>query len=369
MRYGTNGLKRLGAIALLFAGAGCEREFKQPMTLGGQVVSAETLERGKEQYVQYCRPCHGDDGDGKGLSATGLRPPPRDFTQGLFKFGGVAAPALPPDSELIRIVKGGLHGTAMLPWDMPDADLHDILQYIKTFSPKWKEEKPGEPIKMAADPYGANRRADAIAMGKKVYHAKAQCSGCHPSYVTHQELYDITKAMSGTGMTSFSPEMYHSQPKDSEYCLEWKPAAPANGQTRDKWIENRECGKTVRVVPPDFTRDPLRNVRLAKNVQYDRSAFGVSDVTEETTIADLYRTIAAGIGGANMPTWKGALSEEEIWGLVYYVKSLIDISGTPAAAALQAQLNSPANLNWAPPAPAPAAPAAPAPAAPAAPSK
>ena len=205
-------------------------------------VPAEKLNRGYEGYTLYCLPCHGENGDGKGLSATGLRPPPRDFTQGLFKFGGVAAPALPPDSELRRIVRGGLHGTAMLPWDVNDSDLTDILAYIKTFSPKWQQEKPGAVIETSVDPYGAARRDEAITLGAKLYHAKAQCNGCHPSYLTHEELFKMS------GQAEYSAEMYHSQLKESEYCLEWKP-----GWTK---IEDRECIKPVKVMPPDFTRDP-----------------------------------------------------------------------------------------------------------------
>src|SRR4051812_34061435 len=121
-----------GSLSALLV-AGCS-DFKEPMKLGGQMVSAETLQRGKENYGHYCRQCHGDNGDGKGMSAPGLQPPPRDFSQGLFKFGGVSAPGLPPDSELIRIVKNGLHGSAMLPWDVPDEELKTVVQYIKTFS-------------------------------------------------------------------------------------------------------------------------------------------------------------------------------------------------------------------------------------------
>jgi hypothetical protein len=82
-------------------------------------------------------------------------------------------------------------------------------------------------------------------------------------------------------------------------------------------------------MPPDFTRSKIRS---------------------GTTLKDLYRTIASGIGGANMPTWKGALPEEEIWGLVYYVKSLIDMNGTPGATQLRSKLTDPANLAWVPPA-------------------
>jgi mono/diheme cytochrome c family protein len=327
-------------LALLVLVAGCGEHFKQDMKLGGKVVSAETLNKGWDAYQQYCRPCHGEKGDGRGFSSKGLRPPPRDFTQGLFKFGHTPAPALPPDEELVKIVKSGLHGTAMLPWDVPEGELLPILQYIKTFSPRWQTEEPGKPIEISTDPFGEAKKADAIELGKKLYHAKAQCSGCHPSFVSHEDLYKITKEMTGTGQAEFSAEMYLSQPKETEYCLEWKPGW--------KKLDERECALPYRILPPNFTRDTLRTVHRG------------------TEVTDLYMTIASGIGGANMPTWKGALKEDEIWGLVYYVKSLYDIKGTPAASELYNKLTAAENMGWKPAAeaPAPAAPA-PAPAAPA----
>ncbi len=320
---------RISIAFLMFAPllVGCEHDhpFKSSMKLGGQEVAADTLNHGRDAYQQYCRPCHGDNGDGKGYSSLGLRPPPRDFTQGLFKFGHVAAPALPPDAELARLVKNGLHGTAMLPWDIQDQELDAALQYIKTFSPRWAQEAPGKPIEVSPDPFGEAKKAEAIALGEKLYHAKAQCSGCHPAFVTHEKLWSITKEMNGTGQSDFSAEMYMSQIKDTEYCLEWKAGPP--GQK----LEDRECAKVVKQLPPNFTRDPLKTVY------------------EGTELTDLYRTIASGIGGANMPTWKGALKEEELWGLVYYVKSLMDLRGTAKARELDALLAAPANMSWTPP--------------------
>src|SRR5262245_34767221 len=198
---------------LIVAGCSEDRPFSTAQKLGGKMVSAESLNHGRDGYQQYCRPCHGEKGDGRGYSSYGLRPPPRDFSQALFKFGRVAAPALPPDSELVNIVRGGLHGTAMLPWDVPDGELLDILQYIKTFAPKWAAEEPGKPIEVSPDPFGAAKQADAVELGKKLYHAKAQCNGCHPSFVTKEDLHKITKEMTGTGQTEFNPEMYYSQLK------------------------------------------------------------------------------------------------------------------------------------------------------------
>jgi mono/diheme cytochrome c family protein len=351
------GLLGAGLLALGLSLGGCSaNKFSEPMKLGGQTVSAETLNRGYEAYNLYCVYCHGEKGDGRGPSGIALRPPPRDFTQGLFKFGGVQIPMLPPDSELRRIIRSGLHGTAMWPWDLTETELADVTQYIKTFAPhRWIQEEAGKPIEISADPFGAAKKDEAVTLGKKLYHAKAQCSGCHPSFVTHEELFNITKELSGEGQREFSAEMYYSQIKDSEYCLEWKA-----GWTK---LEDRECVKPVKVMPPDFTRDPLRNVRIARNQPPNRPA--EEQVTDETTTKDLYRTIASGIGGANMPTWKGALSEQELWGLAYYVKSLVALNDpenpevVKQANALHGRLMDKANLSWTPP---PAAPPPPAPA-------
>jgi mono/diheme cytochrome c family protein len=145
-------------LSLEIAACGGGAPFDRPLVLGGRSVAPETLNRGLAAYEQSCRPCHGEKGDGHGPAAVGLRPPPRDFTQGLFKFGHVPAPGLPPDEELRAIVRGGLHGTAMRPWDgLPDDELEAILQYLKTFSPRWKSESPASPVEPSPDPFGTAR--------------------------------------------------------------------------------------------------------------------------------------------------------------------------------------------------------------------
>ncbi len=39
-----------------------------------------------------------------------------------------------------------------------------------------------------------------------------------------------------------------------------------------------------------------------------------------------------------MPTWRGALPEEQLWAMVHYIKSLADLKGSEAAAALRKTL-------------------------------
>src|SRR5262249_13908065 len=100
-------MMRLCALGLLLAvvSGGCEKaQFTQPMKLGGRMVSAETLNHGREGFMLYCYACHGEKGDGHGPAAPGLRPPPRDFKLGIFKFAAVAPGQLPNDDDLVRIV-------------------------------------------------------------------------------------------------------------------------------------------------------------------------------------------------------------------------------------------------------------------------
>ena len=314
----------LSSLALL---AACNQgPFHAPVALGGRTYTAASLNHGYRLYQRGCRACHGELGDGHGVSAQGLWPPPRDLTQGLYKFGRVAAPGLPPDSEIGRILRGGLAGTAMLGWTLADDELDDLIGYVKTFSPRWRKEVAEPALVPPVDPFVATTgeaRAAVVSRGEALYHAKALCATCHPGYVTRQRLYEITKAMNGTGTVSpWSALQYESRVKDTEYCWRWNPKAGTDGE--------RACDEPVHAVPPDFARDPMRAVR------------------PDVRVSDLYLTLAAGISGAGMPPWKGALSDEELWSLSYYVDTLAALRGTPGADALEAPLTARPNIEWSP---------------------
>jgi mono/diheme cytochrome c family protein len=309
------------AAAFGVAGAGCaEAEpgpFKESRTFAGNIeVSAHDLNEGYQSYRHYCQPCHGEKGDGKGQSGFGLKPPPRDFTKGVFKFARLrSSDELPHDEDLFRIVRGGLHGTAMLPWDVPDAELDRIVQYIKTFAPqKWEKRKKNgdivktlEPFETPKDPW-EGKGDEAVARGKELYHLRAECLNCHPAYDTKEALYKMSveaatrdpknfKALGG-----FREDMYGSVAKD----------APEYQQ---------------KILPPDFTMHPVRSIC---QLGTPRCPTANAESTR-TQLEDLFRLLSFGVYPV-MPAWKGAgLSDEEIWALAHYVKSLVDLRGTPAA--------------------------------------
>jgi mono/diheme cytochrome c family protein len=313
-------VKRLFAIAL-FA-LGCSRgPFDRPVTLHDSTVSAETLNAGRRGFLLYCATCHGETGNGRGPSTAHMRPVPRDFSQGLFKFGGVAAGDLPTDEALLRTLRRGLRGTPMLAWDVPEHTRRDIVQYLKTLSPRWKDEAPGKPIEVSADPW-KGREAEAIARGEEVYHLSASdhagCNNCHPSYAMRAAISAMSERVTGKPRTVFSPAMYASQARDSDYALTID--AQGNPVTMQK------------VVPPDFLFDQTKTV-FAVGDEVEGRQYTEADQRE-----DLYRVIAAGVGGAAMPMWKGALSEENLWALAHYVQTLVQKRGSPAADELRAKL-------------------------------
>ena len=279
--------------------------FTEPMKLGnGKVIPAPTLTEGERSYALYCRACHGDKGDGKGPAAPGVRPPPRDFTLGSFKFGAVPGGTLPNDDDFVRIVRFGLHGTAMRAWDgVPEPKLLEIIQYLKTFSARWKEEEPGEPIVPTPDTW-QGKEPPAVERGRALYHGMANCLSCHPAYAPKRYIHEVSKQLTGRGATDFRNDMYGSELTKSEYG--------------------------VKLLPPDFTRVELRSVR------------------PDHQLADLYRVIASGVGGTAMPTWRGALPEEDLWSLVYFVDSLVKLKGTDAPRRLRAEWHA-EDAVWKPP--------------------
>jgi mono/diheme cytochrome c family protein len=311
-RFG--GLVLLAGAGFLALATGCARKprFTAPMKLGGVEVAAATLNEGYAGYMQYCYACHGEKGDGRGPAAAAMRPPPRDFSTPavVFKFAGVSAGELPRDEDLVALIRRGLAGTPMLPWDITDRERHAIVQYIKTFSPRWLTEAPGEPVKPdESDPW-QGREAEAIATGEKIYHLAgvemdpatkqpktvlAGCNACHPNYLPAKELDALSQRVLQ------KPAVAREKPgrpalKESEFLI---------GETK------------IGFLPTDFLFHTIKN---------------------GTSAEALFRTIAAGVGGTAMPTWKGSLKDADLWAVVHYVQHIASLRDTPAATALRTKL-------------------------------
>lgn len=123
-------------VALAACGESAPR-FTQPMTLGGVEVPAAVLDAGARVYEMRCASCHGADGSGNGSAGRALKVPPRDFRTADFRY--VSTPGeLPTDDDLMGTVRNGRIDNGMPAWNtLTPEDLHAVVQYIKTFSPRW----------------------------------------------------------------------------------------------------------------------------------------------------------------------------------------------------------------------------------------
>ena len=291
-----------GAVLMCFGASGCSKKrFKEAQTLGGRKISAAVLNRGYASYTLYCEACHGKRGDGKGPAAPGTVPPPRDFTKGYFKYVSVPARRLPVDADLLRTMNVGIAGSRMPPWDgIAERRRRDIVQYLKTLSGRWRSETPGTPIPQRSDPWKASeRRTVAVAQGERVYHGVAQCWECHPSY---QDRSTLSATL--------------TQLRRARDTLGLKPVR-LRGRLWRADVVPTQYGS---LMPPDFLKAELHG---------------------GDALADLYRSVAAGIGGTPMPTWSAKLEVRDLWAVVHYVKSLLRLQGTPSAKALAKRLRTP----------------------------
>jgi cytochrome c oxidase cbb3-type subunit 2 len=177
----TDELRGLVAyIQKLGTNRGAWREVFEPQALAVSVMSIpqtdDQVARGKAVYERRCVGCHGAKGDGNGPAATFLDPRPRNFTIGAFKFRTTPSGSLPTDGDLYRTLTRGVRWTAMPTWhELPEKDRISVIAFIKTFSTRWKEEKPEPPIVIGEPP---KPTPELLAQGKELY-TKAKCFQCH----------------------------------------------------------------------------------------------------------------------------------------------------------------------------------------------
>lgn len=256
--------------------------FKEAKVFGERSVDAKKLNLGYTTYMEYCVQCHGTDGKGNGPASLGLLPPPRDFTQGLYKFPWIAYGDVPHDEDMFRIIRHGLAGSAMLPWDISDERLDAVTQYIKTFAPEfWEgaEKVPGEKYELPADTWGEARKAEAIERGRKVYHITGTCTQCHRGYSTKVDIVAWSKELEfPMTLKDIDPAIYQLKPQDSEY--------------------------NYKALPPDFTYHELRMI---------------------TDLPSIVQRLMYGVTGSGMPGFKEVIPDEDLWAAAYYVQHLQEI--------------------------------------------
>lgn len=208
--------------------------------------------QGRHVYERNCVVCHGLRGDGNGELAATLRPKPRSFREGMFKFRTTPFGKLPADDDLRRTIRGGLSGTAMGMFTQLSAEeVEAVIVYVKSFSRRWrKAENHAPPLKLPPQPAWFG---DAAAVKSRAEKGRGlfalHCASCHG------------EKADGTG-----------------------PAAVA---LKDIW--------GLPAAPSDLRQPHLR----------------CGD-----TPADIYRVLATGLNGTPMVSFESVLTAEQRWDII-----------------------------------------------------
>jgi mono/diheme cytochrome c family protein len=102
-----------------------------PVALAESPIDAANAEIGREKFQLFCASCHGPGGQGDGVAAKGLNPPPRNFVKGDFKYGGT-------DQDIFEVISNGAASKGgsplMVAWApvIPEADRWALVKYIRS---------------------------------------------------------------------------------------------------------------------------------------------------------------------------------------------------------------------------------------------
>jgi DMSO reductase family type II enzyme heme b subunit len=191
-----------------------------------------------------------------------MLPRPRDFTGAVFKIRTTANGQLPTDADVTRAIDQGLPGSAMPGWKtrLTDRQRRDVLAYIKTFSAFFADtSQHPAPLQFGSEPSGGTS-AEALRIGRQFYDSLA-CRKCHGDR--------------GRGKGPSTPTLHD----DAGF--------------------------------PIFAADLSQNWRFRGG----------------GTVQDIYQRLRTGVDGTPMPSFSDLidqkfLTEEELWRLAQYVRSL-----------------------------------------------
>lgn len=142
---------------------------------------------GKKIYEERCQICHGEKGDGKGLASNMrrmeksgriLKVTPRDFTRGVFRFRSTPTGCMPADADLLRLVDVGITRSFMPGHkdELKPEEKKAVIEHIKTFSNRWKDEAPCDPISVKKPSWVGSK--SSVEKGRIIY-KKMKCWECH----------------------------------------------------------------------------------------------------------------------------------------------------------------------------------------------
>src|SRR5690606_26379948 len=107
----------------------------QKITMAAGPVRNDSTGAKRGLFREHCAHCHGVTGDGMGPTAAFLKPYPRDYRQGWYKFKSTPSNYPPTHDDLMKVVNEGVTGTAMPSFKLlPKDEVEALVEYVKYLS-------------------------------------------------------------------------------------------------------------------------------------------------------------------------------------------------------------------------------------------
>lgn len=314
-------------------------------------VGSDEQGRARGLYREHCAHCHGVTGDGAGPTAVFLNPYPRDYRRGTFKFKSTPRQSKPTHDDLKQILLKGIPDTAMPSFrTLPDNEIEALIHYVRYLSIRGEAERSIVQFAMLdlepADPQnnisedrlfdlGGDDRAEraedirglVAEIVEKWISAESEAKPiAPPSWAVGDSDHELSHEKK-VELLKRGRELFYGKVAACVKCH--GDSALGDGQTTDfdDWTKeleplNAEALAAYRNLG-DFVFKP-RNIR-PRNLRLGHYRGGRRPI-------DIYRRVFNGIDGTPMPALSAVLKNEgeakvgvthdDIWALVYYVRSL-----------------------------------------------
>jgi sulfur oxidation c-type cytochrome SoxX len=147
-----------------------EADFRDITTYLGTLNQRPAPMTAAQTYSTLCSRCHGEKGDGYGMSAIYLDPAPRDFTRTSFMISK-------PETRFLQSIREGVPGTSMPVW----GSVLDTVQVQAVFDHVWQSfvREPRTELKPRNVPERnpVVMSADSASRGEHIF--LQRCTGCH----------------------------------------------------------------------------------------------------------------------------------------------------------------------------------------------
>jgi mono/diheme cytochrome c family protein len=346
-------------------------------------------------YRRNCAHCHGITGGGDGPTAMIVNPYPRDYRPGVYKFKSTFNPNEPTDEDLYHTLMDGVPGTAMPAFSvLPPDEVAALLEYVKYLSMRGQMETllvsfvvdnldydpvtgEGAPLDLVNDP---DQRAEVMALLTDDVVAKWQAdeqvvvvpdeSAIPPndrsaaelaaSVTAGRELFYGTKANcvkchGPTGLGDGQQDDFDVWSKaDHQFIIDTDALADSIKTDTASLAElEDEAWETANAELEAKEKELAMREEVAAGLLTPRNAIPRDLRTNMfrggRRPLDLFRRIHQGIAGTPMPAGgpvalgaQGTLTEQEMWQIVDYVRSL---PFEPASQPQMQPLNSEAVVN------------------------